>query len=64
MYTRASGRPFFEPKRLRCAEHVQRFSAGLLDVLEGFAMTLRLTAGGGGRGDCSRIGGDPNGSGT
>ncbi|CAL1142197.1 unnamed protein product [Cladocopium goreaui] len=24
--------------RLRCAEHVQRFSAGLLDVLEGFAM--------------------------
>eukprot|EP00435_Cladocopium_sp_Y103_P061166 s1818_g22.t2 len=26
--------------RLRCAEHVQRFSAGLLDVLEGFATTL------------------------
>jgi len=50
---------------MRCAEHVQRFSAGLLDVLEGFAMTLRLlTAGGGGWGDCSRIGGDPNGSGT
>ena len=27
--------------RLRCAEHVQRFSAGLLDVLEAFATTLR-----------------------
>ena len=37
--------PVFSPKRLRCAEHVQRFSAGLLDVLEGFATTLCATAG-------------------